>query len=427
MIDIALLRENPEKVKKAIQTKNADISLVDTFARLDSSWREVSMELENLRREQKALSAERKIEEAKANKEKIKEAEAKVSELERERDIVWARIPNLPSEDTPVGPDESGNVVVRKWGEPTKFDFEPKDHMALGEALGIIDTETAAKVTGARFGYLKGAGAMLEYALLQFGLESLQDPDVLRKVADRVEAGYSAKSFVPVVPPVMIRPEVFRRMARLDEATADERYYLPADDLYLIGSAEHTLGPIHMDEILPESALPVRYAGFSTAFRREAGSYGKDTRGILRVHQFDKLEMESFTTAENSLKEQEFFVRMQEYLMQQLGLPYQVVLTCTGDQGDPDARHIDIETWMPGQNKYRETHSSDLMTDYQARRMNTKVKRADGKNEFVHTNDATAYAIGRTLIAIVENYQTKEGKIIVPEVLRGWVGKDIIG
>lgn len=427
MIDIALLRENPEKVKKAIQTKNADISLVDTFARLDSSWREVSMELENLRREQKALSAERKIEEAKANKEKIKEAEAKVSELERERDIVWARIPNLPSEDTPVGPDESGNVVVRKWGEPTKFDFEPKDHMALGEALGIIDTETAAKVTGARFGYLKGAGAMLEYALLQFGLESLQDPDVLRKVADRVEAGYSAKSFVPVVPPVMIRPEVFRRMARLDEATADERYYLPADDLYLIGSAEHTLGPIHMDEILPESALPVRYAGFSTAFRREAGSYGKDTRGILRVHQFDKLEMESFTTAENSLKEQEFFVRMQEYLMQQLGLPYQVVLTCTGDQGDPDARHIDIETWMPGQNKYRETHSSDLMTDYQARRMNTKVKRADGKNEFVHTNDATAYAIGRTLIAIVENYQTKEGKIIVPEVLRKWVGKDSIG
>lgn len=427
MIDIALLRENPEKVKKAIQTKNADISLVDTFARLDSSWREVSMELENLRREQKALSAERKIEEAKANKEKIKEAEAKVSELERERDIVWARIPNLPSEDTPVGPDESGNVVVRKWGEPTKFDFEPKDHMALGEALGIIDTETAAKVTGARFGYLKGAGAMLEYALLQFGLESLQDPDVLRKVADQVEAGYSAKPFVPVVPPVMIRPEVFRRMARLDEATADERYYLPADDLYLIGSAEHTLGPIHMDEILPESALPVRYAGFSTAFRREAGSYGKDTRGILRVHQFDKLEMESFTTAENSLKEQEFFVRMQEYLMQQLGLPYQVVLTCTGDQGDPDARHIDIETWMPGQNKYRETHSSDLMTDYQARRMNTKVKRADGKNEFVHTNDATAYAIGRTLIAIVENYQTKEGKIIVPEVLRGWVGKDIIG
>jgi seryl-tRNA synthetase len=215
-------------------------------------------------------------------------------------------------------------------------------------------------------------------------------------------------------------------MARLDATLEDERYYFPKDDIYLIGSAEHTLGPLHMDETLKEDDLPIRYVGFSTCFRREAGSYGRDTRGILRVHQFDKVEMESFTVPENSLKEQEFFVAIQEYLMQELKLPYQVVMTCTGDQGDPDARHIDIEAWMPGQQKYRETHSADLMTDYQARRLNTRVRRADGSLNFVHMNDATVFAIGRTLIAIVENYQRADGTITVPEVLRPYFGADTI-
>jgi seryl-tRNA synthetase len=223
----------------------------------------------------------------------------------------------------------------------------------------------------------------------------------------------------------MIRPEVFQRMARLEPK--EERYYIPSDDIYLIGSAEHTLGPLHMDETIQEDRLPIRYLGFSTAFRREAGSYGKDTRGILRVHQFDKLEMESFVSPEEGFAEQDFFVAIQEYLVHSLGLPYQVVAICTGDMGNPDVRQFDIEMWIPSQGKYRETHTSDYMGDYQARRLATKMKRKDGKTEFVHMNDATAFAIGRTLIAIMENYQTADGKIMVPEVLQKYVGKKVIG
>ena len=215
-------------------------------------------------------------------------------------------------------------------------------------------------------------------------------------------------------------------MARLTEDDKDERYYLEKDDLYLVGSAEHTLGPLHMKETLFEKDLPKRYIGFSTSFRREAGSYGKDTRGILRVHQFDKLEIESFTTGENALLEQEFIVAIQEYLMQSLKIPYQVVFIATGDMGKPDARQFDIESWMPGQNKYRETHTSDLMGDYQARRLNTRVRFKDGTKEFVHMNDATVFAIGRMLIAILENYQKKDGSVKIPAVLQKYVGiKDI--
>ncbi|HUZ92396.1 MAG TPA: aminoacyl--tRNA ligase-related protein, partial [Candidatus Paceibacterota bacterium] len=207
----------------------------------------------------------------------------------------------------------------------------------------------------------------------------------------------------------------------------EERYYIPSDDAYLVGSAEHTLGPLHMDETIPEENLPLRYVGFSTAFRREAGSYGKDTKGILRVHQFDKIEIESFTLPEYAVTEQDFIVAIQENMMWELELPYQVVQICTGDMGGPDARQIDIETWIPSQGKYRETHTSDYMGDYQARRLNTKVKRKSGKTEFVHMNDATAFAIGRTLIAIMENYQTKDGKIEVPKVLQKYLGKKVIG
>jgi len=249
---------------------------------------------------------------------------------------------------------------------------------------------------------------------------------VLKKIANSVERGYSPKPFIPVFPPVLIRPEVFTKMARLSHADKDERYYLEKDDLYLIGSAEHTLGAMHMDETLREECLPLRYIGFSTSFRREAGSYGKDTRGIIRVHQFDKLEMESFTLAENSLKEQNFIVAIQEYLMQQLGLSYQVIMICAGDMGGPDARQIDINAWMPGEGRYRETHTSDMMTDYQTRRLATKVRRKNGATDLAHTNDATAFAIGRMLVAIIENYQTKDGKITVPKVLQKYVGKKVI-
>ena len=425
MIDVKLLREEPERVREAIRLKNGDQKLVDEFLAADEPWRALTQEIEALRAEQKALSEKRDINAAKTNKEKIKIKEEDLASLEVKRRMIWLKIPNLPSEDTPPGKGEGENKVLRSVGEPRKFDFEPKDHVALGEALGLIDTETASKVSGARFAYIKGDLVRLEFALIQYALEILDNPKVLQSISEGVKPGYTGKTFMPVAPPVMIRPEVFERMARLEPK--EERYHIPSDDLYLVGSAEHTLGPMHMDETIPESELPLRYVGFSTSFRREAGSYGKDMKGILRLHQFDKVEMESFTTPEDSITEQDFFVAIQEYLMWTLELPYRVVICSTGDQGDPDARHLDIETWLPGQNKYRETHSSDLMTDYQARRLGTRVRRADGRTEFVHTNDATVFAIGRTLIAIMENYQTEDGKIEVPKALEKYVGKKVIG
>ncbi len=425
MIDIELLRKEPEKVKKGIAAKNADPKLVDVFLKLDEEWRKLTKEIGEKRAEQKKLSEKRDVEGGKKNKEEIKALEVKAAEIEKPRDEVLLKIPNLPSEDTPVGKDESANRVLRKNGEPKKFDFEPKDHLALGEALGLIDMETAGKVSGSRFAYLMGDAARLEFAIIQYVMEILTSPKIMESIASGVKPGYHAKPFVPVVPPVMIRPEVFQRMGRLEPK--EDRYYIPSDDIWLIGSAEHTLGPLHMDEVIPEGRLPIRYLGFSTAFRREAGSYGKDVRGILRVHQFDKLEMESFTVPEDGATEQDFFVAVQEYLMWSLALPYQVVSISTGDMGTPNFKQIDIETWIPSQKRYRETHSSDYVTDYQARRLGTRVKRGDGKTEFVHMNDATVFAIGRTLIAIMENYQTKEGKIEVPKVLQKYVGKEVIG
>ncbi|MBM3257469.1 MAG: serine--tRNA ligase [Candidatus Liptonbacteria bacterium] len=423
MLDIKLLRENPELVKKGITAKKADPGLVDQFLKIDAEWRAATVQLESHRAEQKKLSQERKIEEAKQNREKIKQAEEELKTLEEKRSELWMRIPNIPSEDTPVGKDEGENKVLRKWGEPRKFDFPVKDYMAIGEAFDLIDTETAAKVSGARFGYLKGEAAMLEFALIQFGLSVLTNEKILKKIAAKVQKGYSAKPFVPVIPPVMIRPEVMQKMARLEPK--EERYYIPTDDVYLVGSAEHTLGPLHIGETIPEEEFPIRYVGFSTAFRREAGSYGKDTKGILRVHQFDKLEIESFTTSENSRKEQDFIVAIQEYCMQQLELPYEVMQICTGDMGGPDIRQIDINTWLPSESKYRETHTSDFMGDYQSRRLNTKIRRKDA-TEFVHMNDATVFS-QRPILAILENYQRKDGKVEIPKVLQKYVGKKIIG
>lgn len=424
MLDAALIRQNPDLVREKIATKNADPALVDKFLDLDGSWRSLTTEVESLRTKQKELSAARDIEGGKALRDQVQETEARLREIESEREIVWRQIPNLPSDDTPVGKSEDENQVIRSWGDVPTFTFEVKDHIELGESLGMINVEKAAEVSGARFAYLMGDAVRLEFALVQMTLAELSDAAVLRKIADSVSSTHSAKPFTPVVPPVMVRPQVFDEMARLEPR--DERYYIPSDDAYLIGSAEHTLGPLHRGETIAESDLPVRYLGFSTAFRREAGSYGKDTRGILRVHQFDKLELESFTAPEDGIAEQDFLVAIQEHLMRKLGIPYRVVMCCTGDQGDPDARHLDLEAWIPSQGSYRETHSADYMTDFQTRRLKTKLKRADGTTVLAHTNDATAFAIGRTLIAIMENNQQEDGSIVVPEALRALVGKDVI-
>ncbi|NQV13312.1 MAG: serine--tRNA ligase [Parcubacteria group bacterium] len=431
MLDINLIRKDAKKIKTVLKERNKKVD-VDLLLKLDKEKRELLQKVEDLRAQQNKANSEISrakdgikkalIPEMKAISEKIKEHEPELEKISAQVNDLLSKIPNIHLGDVPIGKDENENQVVKTVGELPKFDFKPKDHMALGEALDIIDMKKAAKISGARFAYLKGAAAMLEIALINLVISTLTSEEKLREIADSVKKDYNAKPFIPVFPPVMINPDIFARMGRLTEEDKDDKYHIESDDKYLIGSAEHTLGPLHMDETLAEKDLPIRYIGFSTNFRREAGTYGKDTKGILRVHQFDKLEMESFTLADHSQLEQDFIIAIQEYLLGQLKLPYQVVNICTGDMGDPDARQIDMEVWLPGQNKYRETHTSDLMTDYQARRLNIKAKRDNGQKELVHMNDATAFAVGRTIIAILENYQQKDGSVKVPEILQKYMG-----
>jgi len=424
MLDPQYIRENVDSVKKGLTDKQKEPSLVDTFLQLDAQRKELLLVVENLRGDKNKAAKAKDIELGKKTKEELSLKEPELTALEAKwKESLWA-IPNIAAPDVKVGKDENENQVVRTWGELPKFDFYPKDHIALGEALDIIDVEKASKISGARFSYLKADAALLEFALVQFAFSVLVSEETLSQIAKKAGLDVSTKPFIPVVPPVMIQPEVFDRMGRM--RPTEERYHIDSDDVYLVGSAEHTLGPLHLDELLPEKLFPVRYVGFSTSFRREAGSYGKDTRGILRVHQFDKVEIESFTLPENGESEQQFIVAIQEYLMQALELPYQVVEICTGDMGPTDYRQFDIETWMPSQGKYRETHTSDYNTDYQSRRLNTRVRRTSDENQFVHMNDATVFAIGRTLIAILENYQQKDGTIKIPTVLQKWLGKETI-
>jgi seryl-tRNA synthetase len=429
MLDIKYIRENAEKIKE--NSKNRGITVdVDRLLDLDTLRRDHIKRVDELRAQRnqgsKGKPAEHEISQMRKVGDEIKQLEFDLAKIETELNELTLKIPNITLDDVPIGKDESENKILKKWGNPTKFDFDAKDHMALGETLGIIDMDRAAKVAGARFGYKKGAAALLDIALIQFVMETLTSPDIIEKITRSVDPNLSIKPFIPVLPPVMIKPDVYARTGRLTPEDADEKYKIAQDELYLIGSAEHTIVAMHMDEILDEKELPLRYIGFSTCFRREAGSYGKDTKGMLRVHQFDKLEMETFSMPETSLLEHKFLVAIQEYLVQQLELPYQVVINCTGDMGKPNARQIDIETWMPGQNKYRETHSADYMTDYQARGLNIKFKSLRGDAYFVHTNDATAIAMSRIPIAIVENNQQSDGSILIPKVLQKYFGKDRI-
>ena len=424
MLDIAFIRAHTDRVKEVCRQKNNPVD-IDQLLRIDEERRTVLHEYEDIRAQKSAFSKELPTLPANEKKSRIADMqqvaarehdlETKLSELGSQFEDLLFAVPNMPSDDTPVGKDDSENAVLRSWGEKPSFSFKPKEHWELGAALDVIDTPRATKVSGARFAYLKGDLALLEFALIRYAMDVLSNQETLSAIAKKFKLDVPTTPFIPVIPPVLIKPDAFKRMARLEPR--EERYHIPSDDLYLIGSAEHTLGAMHMDETLNESQLPLRYAGFSVSLRREAGSYGKDTKGILRLHQFDKVEMESFTVGEASVHEQDFFVAIQEYLMQSLGIPYQVIIACTGDMGDPDARHIDIESWMPGQDRYRETHSADLITDYQARRWKTKVKRASGAKEFVHMNDGTAFAIGRTLIAIMENNQQADGSFRIPEIL----------
>ncbi len=419
MLDIAFIRENPDIVRAAIKNKNREGIDLDRILVLAEERKTNANEISEINRQRNVAQEARDGEAGKRLKEELKAAEEKHQVTEKELVSLLIKIPNIPSADTPIGPDESGNVVIRQWGDKPQFPFTPKAHWDLGKDLGIIDNEKAAEVSGARFVYLKGDMALLEMALMRFGFDTLISEETLKKIIEGAGLTVSSKPFVPVIPPILMRSQVMNRMARLDPI--DERYYFEKDDMVFVGSAEHTLGPLHMDEILKEEDLPLRYVAMTPAFRREAGAAGKDTRGIMRLHQFDKLEMETFSKPEDGLAEQNLMVAIQEYLLQQLGLPYQVVSICTGDMGFPDQRQIDIETWMPGQDAYRETNTSDYIGGFQARRLNSRVRRGDGTLEPVHMNDATAFS-QRPLAAILENNQNEDGSITIPEVLRPYMG-----
>jgi len=424
MLDIKFIKENRDIIESAIKNKRSKPVDLNELITVYEERKELKKKLDDLNQKRNVAQQNRANEEGIALKKELVEIEAKLPDLDKKFMSLMIALPNIPSADTPIGKDDTENKVLREVGEKPKFDFKPKEHFVLGTELDIIDNERASNVSGPRFTYLKGDLALMQFALLHFAFGVLTNEDTLEKIKNDAGINISTKTFTPVIPPVFIKPAVFSRMARLEPK--EERYHTEADDLYLIGSAEHTLGAMHMDEIIPAEKLPVRYVGYSTAFRREAGAAGKDTRGILRMHQFDKLEMESFCLPEQSYQEQDFFVAIQEHIMTALGLPYRVIICCTGDMGDPDHRHLDLETWMPGQNKYRETHSSDLMTSYQSRRLNTRFKQKDGKPDFVHMNDATVVAVGRTLIGIMENYQQADGSIKVPDVLQKYMGKSVI-
>jgi len=371
-----------------------------------------------LRSRRNKVSKEKNVEEGKKIKEELFKKEPELRNIEKELKKVLYKFPNIISDDVPEGPEEN-KKIIRKVGEAKKFNFQPKDHLELGSKLGIIDVERAVKVSGTRFTYLKGDGVLLELALINFALERLMK-----------------EGFIPVFPPMLIKNETTEGLGYW-QSGGNKNYYFVKDyeelsegkerelDLYLVGTAEHSLVPMYKDEILEEKDLPKKYVGFSSCFRREAGTYGKDTRGILRMHQFDKLEMVCFTKPEDSQKMHEKMLSLSEGLMKDLGIPYQVVILAAGDTSYPSAKTYDIESYMPGQGRYRETHSISTTTDYQARRLDIKYKSKSG-NKYVHILNGTVFAIGRTIIAIMENCQNEDGSITVPEVLRKWVGKDLI-
>jgi len=415
MLDIKLIRSNPELVRRGLARKQAQIDL-DEVIRLDQDYRAALAQLESLRSNQKLLSEqfsqgqEPEIrEKLKVIKEEIKNLEKVVQENKDKLDRLLLTLPNLPHESVPEGKDETENVVIREWGEIPKFDFPARDHIEIGLCLDILDIERAGKVSGARFYYLKRDAVLLEFALINFAFDLL-----------------TREGFIPIIPPIMVKERTMMGGGYLPGGE-EEIYRTVKDDLYLVGTSEQSILGLYADEILDKNSLPLRYIGFSTCFRREAGSYGKDVRGIFRVHQFDKVEMFSFSRPEDSWDEHEFFLAQEEKIMQALKLPYRVVVMCGGDLGLPAAKKYDIEAWMPGQARYRETHSTSNCTDFQARRLNIRCReKPQAPTEFVHTVNGTAIAIGRMIIAILENYQQADGSVVIPEVLRPYIGKERI-
>ncbi len=412
MIDSNLLRENPAAIKASQRARGASESLVDAAAAADANWRTKLTEFENLRAEQNAMSKEVStapkdekaalVAKAQELGTRVKAAEAEANEAAEALNALLWKIENVVIEGVPAG-GEDDFVLLREVGTKPTFDFEPRDHVALGELLDIIDIERGTKISGSRFYFLKGWGARLELALMNMALDLATKAD-----------------FTALITPTLVRPEVMAGTGFLGEH-ADEIYYLPADDLYLTGTSEVALAGYHRDEIIDLSNGPLRYAGWSTCYRREAGSHGKDTRGILRVHQFNKLEMFSYIDPEHAEQEHLNLLALEEQMLQACGLAYRVIDTAAGDLGSSAARKYDSEAWVPSQNTYRELTSSSNCTTFQARRLNVRYRKEDGKTATAATLNGTL-ATTRWLVAILETHQQADGSVRIPEALRPYLG-----
>jgi len=400
MLDIKFIREHPDLVKEKSKRKGYSID-VEKLLKVDAERRKTIEEVDKLRSDRKKAAELRNEAEGQKIKLELKTLENKLEKLQEEYYLLAREVPNLPKEDVPFGLDDSENQPIREVGKISSLDFKPKDHLELGIALDLIDMDRAAKVSGSRFAYIKNELVLMEFALIQYVLETLKN-----------------ENFIPIIPPVIVNKKPIDGLG-YPEYQSGEGYKI--DDQYLVGTAEHSIVPMHMDDVFAPSDLPKRYLGFSTAFRKEAGTYGKDTKGIFRVHQFDKLEMVSFVHPNDEDKEHEYLLSIEEKLVSALELPYRVLSICTGDLGFPASRKYDIEVWLPSQNQYRETHSVSTCGQFQARRLNIKYKEGE-KSDFVAILNGTAFAIGRTLIAIMENYQQKDGSILVPKVLQKYTG-----
>jgi len=420
MLDIKLIRENPKFVRNNLTKRQnpENLRMLDELIDFDRKWRQHLTELNELRHERRLITteiaaskkkgknADKELANAKKIDIEITALEKTVSECEQKVHYYLMRLPNLLHETVPTGKDENDNVQVRSWGKIPKFNFPVKDHINLGLSLDIMDVERAGKIAGARFFYLKRDGVLLDMALMSFALEEM------------VKKGYT-----PIEPPFLMRREPYEGVVALSDFE-DVLYKIEKEDLYLIATSEHPMAAMFMNEVLKAEDLPLKLVGISTNFRKEAGAHGKDTRGIFRTHQFNKVEQFVFCKPEESWKIHEELIKNAEELVQKLGLPYRVVNDCTGDIGTVAAKKYDIEAWMPAQNAFKEIISCSNCTDYQARRLNIKYREKEGESPkgFVHTLNSTAIATGRTIVAILENYQQKDGSISVPEVLRKYMG-----
>ena len=416
MIDVAVLRETPETLRDALRRRQSDID-VDALVRLDEQRRTVRTEAEKTRAEQKSAGKEISSLEGGARQQAIaaagqlaetyKRLLAEADELDEEFQQLWINVPNMAHPSSPDGTTEEDAVEVRRWGNPPEYGFAVRDHQDLGEALGIIDIERAVRVSGSRFAYLKGKAARLELGLVRFAMDRLV-----------------AEGFTPVIPPVLVREEALFGTGFFP-AERDQVYAVERDELFLVGTSEVSLAALHLDEILDGADLPIRYAGSSTCFRREAGTYGKDTRGIFRMHQFNKVEMFSFCHPDRSWEEHEFMLSIEEQVLQDLELPYRVVNVAVGDLGAPAAKKYDIEVWVPSQETFREITSCSNTTDYQARRLRARFRDETG-NRLVHTLNGTVVTSSRTMLALIENHQQVDGSVLIPAALQPYVGFEAI-